>query len=373
MSDYYSRLLGLLRRHFKNEPVCPFITEQSGKLSIDHNKPVFVVICGPNFDMRIPNAGTTSRLGWCHGFEEIGIPYVLVSIYRLKDDLLRIPNAICWISGDDYQYLDAANFNALKKTNHFVWVSTWFKGNTEFYRKNDLPCFSHSQHLNEKILSSTPDFVFTISPESSFEFYEMWVKSNVKLISLPLACDRSVYANSRIRLPQFQDVKMAFVGGYWPYKAIQLDRYLMPYQGILTVFGYSQWPYAGYGGQIAVEHEPALYRQARLSPTINEPHVEKMGVDLNERVFKVLGSGGITVTDAVPGYREWFSDSELLVPHNLDEYREMVHEILTNDEVRQRYAEAGNKAVLSRHMYCHRARTAISHLRGFSETAKILE
>ena len=33
-----------------------------------------------------------------------------------------------------------------------------------------------------------------------------------------------------------------------------------------------------------------------------------MGTNLNERVFKVLGNGGLAVTDVTPAYREWFAE-----------------------------------------------------------------
>ena len=135
--------------------------------------------------------------------------------------------------------------------------------------------------------------MFTISPTRSFEYYQGWLRQGAQLISLPLACDTTLYHDWVPFCPEFADVQLAFVGGFWPYKARQFDRYLKPYADRLTVFGYSAWPYAGYGGQLPEAKEPALYRQARLSPTINEPHVEVMGVDLNERVFKVLGSGGL--------------------------------------------------------------------------------
>jgi spore maturation protein CgeB len=155
---------------------------------------------------------------------------------------------------------------------------------------------------------------------------------------------------------------MAFVGGYWGYKAMQFDRYLKPYADQLKVFGYSTWPYAGYGGQLPVSKEPSLYRQARLSPTINEPHVEMMGVDQNERVFKVLGSGGMTITDATTTYREWFTRDELLVPENISEYHDMVRLALNDDGFNHRQRESGRRAIQERHTYAHRAREVLKYL-----------
>ena len=212
------------------------------------------------------------------------------------------------------------------------------------------------------ILASEPSFVFTISPEATFEFYAGWLKSSVKLVSLPLACDTKLYKKNSPTLSRFEQTEMAFVGGYWPYKARQFDRYLKPYEKALQVFGYSPWPYANYGGQLAEEDEAPLYNQALVSPIINEPHVEVMGTDINERVFKVLGSGGLAVTDIIPACREWFSSDELLVPGNVNEYHEIVQLALTGNDFNQRYRRSGYEAILERHTYAHRARTILRYL-----------
>lgn len=340
----------------------PVITHKQGRLDPYQSALTFVVVCGSSFDQTVPNAGTMARMGICRGFEQLGIPYLLLSVFELEHRLPELTKPICWISGWDYLYLNRANLAALRKSLHIVWVNTWFLGERYFYKQKNLLDQSWPQNLNQKILSSEPAFVFTISPECSFEYYELWRQHGARLVSLPLACDTTLYQSNSIDYPEFVNVEMAFVGGYWPYKAQQFDRYLKPYQDHLTVFGYSKWPYAGYGGQLAEYKEPSLYRQARLSPTINEPHVEQMGVDLNERVFKVLGSGGMTVTDATAAYREWFSADELLVPSTLDEYHQMLQQVLEDEELNQYYRKTGHAAVLAKHTYMERASKIIKIL-----------
>ena len=254
------------------------------------------------------------------------------------------------------------NLATLKRCRHCVWVATWFKDDINFYQANKLPNNSWNPKLNNKILSSEPTFIFTISPESSFEYYQNWIQSGAKLVSLPLACDTSLYNSNPPFCPEFEAIDMAFVGGYWPYKAQQFDLYLKPYQEKLKVFGYSAWPYAGYGGQLPEQQEPSLYYQAKLSPTINEPHVSLMGTDINERVFKVLGSGGMTITDVTPAYREWFTEDELLVPTSVNEFYDMVHLLLNDQAFNDKYRQAGYKAVSQSHTYLHRAKSLLSCL-----------
>jgi len=349
-------------RRLLGRPRGPTITQERGRLDPYAGSLTFVVVCGRIFDQTVPNAATTARLGIARGFEQIGIAYLLVSTDDLSRRLPNIPNPICWISASDYAYLDRENLRALKRHRHIVWVGAWFDGDRDFWDHNGFPNMTLPDEINKAVLGSEPAFVFTISPTRSFEYYHRWIEVGARLVSLPLACDATLYRDDVAQDPAFAAVEMAFVGGYWPYKAQQFDRYLKPYENKLKVFGYAAWPYAGYAGRLSAVKEAALYLQAQLSPTINEPHVERMGIDLNERVFKVLGSGGMTITDVTPAYREWFTDDELLVPRSLDEYHEMVRQTLQRSGLEQRYREKGRQAVSSRHTYAHRARAIIDYL-----------
>ena len=337
------------------------ITRRTGQLAVGSAQITFVVVCGPLFDQSTPHAGTTGRLGWARGFEQIGVPYILLNVFELADRLPDLPSPICWISNSDYPYIDRRNLRALQRCPHLVWIDTWFDGQAALARTYDIPRSPDPRRVAETILRGNP-LLFTISPESSFQYYHRWVDAGGRLVSLPLACDTSLYRPDVPHHAAFDDVEIAFVGGYWPYKARQLDPYLRPLQDRLRVYGYSPWPYAGYGGRLADELEPALYRQARVSPTINEPYVSAMGVELNERVFKVLGSGGLTVTDATPAYRAWFDPDELLVPSSVADFQDMIELVLSDPTVNERFRRRGHQAVLARHTYAHRAREALAHL-----------
>jgi hypothetical protein len=340
----------------------PVILQTSGELSSLNAPLVFVAICGPKFDQRIPNAGVTYRMGLCHGFEAIGIPYKLVNVFDFEEQIADLKSPFCFISGYDYQFLSRSGIKALSRLQHFVWVNFWFDNSSSLYNKYGIPNLSYSDDLNRMILSSNPSFVFTPVSRSGLQFYQNWMKNGAKLISLPLACDTSIYTKDNPCNSKFKDVTMAFVGGYWPYKARQFDRYLKPYEKHLTVFGYSHWPYAGYGGVISREEEPALLRQAILCPAINEPHAEILGGDICERVYKVLGSGGMCITDATHAHRDLFTDDELVMPADLSDYHELVKKILRDESFSQRYRERGYQAVMERHTYTHRAQTILANL-----------
>jgi spore maturation protein CgeB len=97
-----------------------------------------------------------------------------------------------------------------------------------------------------------------------------------------------------------------------------------------------------------------MYRHAKVVPSIGEPYAWEIG-SFYERPFKVLGSGGLTITDTQPSYRELFTEDELLVPHTVQEYHDLMNIALVDEDWNRRWRERGIKAVLSRHTYRHRA------------------
>ena len=191
---------------------------------------------------------------------------------------------------------------------------------------------------------------------SGLHFFDEWQQNGLKIASLPLACDTKLYkSKQQSSNKDFTDVDLAFVGGYWTSKGVQIDKYLRPWEDKLTVYGYSKWPYTGYGGLIGIELEPELYNQAKVCPVINEPSVALMRGQINERVFKVLGSGGCPVVDAVPAYKELYSEDELLIAENEEHFHHLIKNLLSDRELNNLYRKKGMEATLSRHTYSHRA------------------
>lgn len=314
----------------------------------------FVAVCGPGFDQRVPNAATLCRMGWCNGFEQLGFAYRLVGVHELAAVLPALPDPLCWISADDHAALDDLSLRCLARHRHAVLVNPGFTGDRTWFQDRGYPDLSTPPALLRRVLAQQPRFLFTLAAESGFEFYAHWRASGLPLVSLPLACDASVYVQGASA--EVAPVPMAFVGGYWRYKARQLDPYLLPHAQALHVWGYQPWPYGTWGGRLPLAHEGPLYRQAAVSPVINEPHASAMGIDLNERVFKVLGAGGLAVTDASPAYRDWFGADELLVPGSRQEFHAVVREVMSGSGAFEAWRTRGTQAVLARHTYEARAR-----------------
>jgi Glycosyl transferases group 1 len=345
------------QRRIRSRP--PLIVDETAGQP-ERRERTLAIICGPHFNQSVPNAITKHRRGLATGFQQAGLSCRYVSFLELHK-LRELENPIVFIQELDYEFLGRRQIELLRRHKLFVWVDPWREDIEAFIGPYDFVGTSLSDRTKENVLRSEPAFVFTIAPEPGLEYYDGWRRRGAALISLPLACDTGLYWQSN-GTGKYDAVRIAFVGGYWPYKARSFDLYLKPYESMLTVYGYWPWPYAGYGGQLSDEEEPLLYRNAALSPAINEPHVSVMGIDLNERVFKVLGSGGLCVTDVTPAYASLFAPGELLIPQTLDEYHDMVRAVLKDPAAFARYREAGRAAVQQRHTYKHRAEQVLSLL-----------
>jgi hypothetical protein len=342
------------------------INQPTGRLQPGDGPATFVVVVGPAFKQHIPNAMMTCRMGYCYAFEQLGIPYLIVDVSDLKRTLKTVHNPFCMIVGYEYDLpgMDKATRRLLRDTPHAVWVNPWFKDSDRFFARHQLDAsiWDWSERHRMRIVETEPGFVFNATVPRGLCFFEQWQARGLKTVSMPLACDMTLYHPDVPRRPEFNDVQLAFVGGYWKSKGEQIDQYLRPFERDLTIYGYSKWPYTSYRGQLPRDAEAALYRQATLCPTINEPTVRLLHGQINERVFKILGAGGATVVDAVPAYRELFGPDELPLPDNVDQFVSMCRHLMRDEDARRRWAKRGRQAVLDRHTYHHRARTMLEHL-----------
>lgn len=324
-------------------------------------------VCGKRFDIHRPDAASTFRLGLCRGFARIGLSYRLVSVFEVAKVLPSLRNPVVCLSLFEYYDMSRRSLKVLSRYPHFVWMRPNLSALRQVYAPYGIHYEEVPADVIARVLESGPTFAWAPVPPSCLPYYDDWEKRGLRLLSIPQACDVDRYfpepSNTR-----YSDVQMAFVGGYWAKKAIQFDRYLKPYEDILQVYGYSRWPYRGYRGPLPEDEERTLYQNARLCPAISEPHAELVG-DIVERVYKIMGSGGLAVTDVTPSYAELFSRDELLYPGSLDEYHDVVREALRDEDLCHRYRKAGYEAVMARHTYAHRARQILDEL-GMGELGK---
>ena len=204
-----------------------------------------------------------------------------------------------------------------------------------------------------------PDFVW-------LHYHDNWVERTlggwnsigIKPVGLMNAADTFVYLDG-VYLPGLV-CDAAFVGGYWGYKARNLDKTIIPLchasRGLkVKIFGNQNWPVAQYLGMCPDHVVKDIFRSATVCPSASEPHSTDFGFDIIERPFKILSSGGFCVSDHVQSMAEdVFNGDEIPFGEDAQDFIDLVEHFVKCPENRVPYMERGYRKVLTEHTYFHR-------------------
>lgn len=153
---------------------------------------------------------------------------------------------------------------------------------------------------------------------------------------------------------------VSFIGGHWPYKAKYLEEYLYPLSrenGVsLKIFGTGNWQVPQYLGTLETQHVKNLFASSTVSLNLFEPLSIKYGIDVNERGYKILSSGGICLSQRVKSaVEDIFTDGEVIF---FDTYDEILGKISELSELDNRVEQItrGIKTAYDKHTYLHRAK-----------------
>lgn len=217
-----------------------------------------------------------------------------------------------------------------------------------------------------------PDYVHIYYHPSFIEgTHGGWLQSGISVKSHMLAADVFDYTNGRY-MPEF-DSDITFVGGYWPYKAQNIDRYLLPlcnedYK--IKIFGNQHWPVVQYCGFAPHELTRHIMASAKICPQLHEPHSTTYGFDMSERTFKLLANKCFVISDYVAGLDYLFGEDDCLVlTKSPEEFKERIDYFLNNPDDRQGFIGRGYQKVMSEHTYFHRVHDIFLNL-GFINQAK---
>lgn len=154
---------------------------------------------------------------------------------------------------------------------------------------------------------------------------------------------------------------VAFVGGYWPYKGENLDKYIIPLcypvgKYNIKIFGNQPWPVSQYMGKASDKTVRDLFASALICPNVSEPHANVFGFEVNERVFKLAAAGAFFISDPIASLTEdIFIKGEAVVAKDEKEFRALVQEVIKDPAIRDEHISACKETVLSNHTYKHRA------------------
>ena len=115
----------------------------------------------------------------------------------------------------------------------------------------------------------------------------------------------------------------------------------------VKIFGNQSWYVNQYCGLIKDHKVKDLFFNAKICPNLSEPHAQKFGFDVNERIFKVLCAGGFCISDNVEGYK-MFGDG-IVIADSPQDFREKIDYYLNDECARVSIASKGRDLVLKKH------------------------
>jgi hypothetical protein len=204
-----------------------------------------------------------------------------------------------------------------------------------------------------KILLAQPKFFFNSCGSRGRDWSEGWIRDGLKWEPLFLAADPYRYF-PQVDRELLGNIKMAYLGGYWPEKAVAFDQYLRPWEDILYAYGYQTWPYKHYQGQADELLERKVYSTVGLIPLLTGPAGWDLG-EITERYFKAPACQAFCIADQNPAVQEIFTQDEILACENAEHFHEMVRALLTGKIDTESWRKKTWKAVMDRHLYKHRA------------------
>jgi spore maturation protein CgeB len=165
---------------------------------------------------------------------------------------------------------------------------------------------------------------------------------------------------------------IGFVGGYWPHKGLIIDKYLFPllhpmHKYRVKIFGNQPWKVNQYCGVINDADVKNLFVSAKICPNLSEPHAHEFGIDVNERIFKILYSGGFCISDNVDAYK-MFGDG-IVIADSPEDFENKINHYLDTPEERVAIAKRGRQYVKDNHTGFHRCSTILSEC-GFKDLSK---
>lgn len=227
--------------------------------------------------------------------------------------------------------------------------------------------------LTLKASCGKPDLVFNFYHKQRMEWtMGQWDREGITTFPLLPAANHFKY--KPVEPDENLRCDIAFVGGYWRYKAINLDRYIVPLcypvgKRNIKIFGNQHWPVPQYLGEARDETVLSLFSSALICPNVSEPHANKFGFEVNERIFKLAACKAFVISDKTASLTEdIFTKNELVVADNPHDFHGIIDMFLANPSLRDNYVEKLHKTVMESHTYVHRMRDMLTAL-GLQEEA----
>jgi hypothetical protein len=314
----------------------------------------------------ISNDGTHAhyfqRMAWANAFQTCGVP---VAFWDCK----KVPAFDVFDSFEPTVFL-GQSYNLTPDALKCIYerphlkvglrVGDWgdHQASVDRTKYNILHCSQLEQEMLRELKETTgqPEFVHIHYDEEAVkQTHNHFENIGIKPVSIMMCADVLNYEKAEVD-PRLE-CDIGFVGGYWPYKGQVIDEYLFPLlhpfnRYKVKIFGNQPWPVNQYCGVIGDHHEKNLFVSAKICPNLSEPHAQKFGFDVNERIFKVLYAGGFCISDNVESYK-MFGDG-VVIADSPEDFKEKIDYYLANPEEATKIATKGQKYVRQNHTGFHR-------------------
>lgn len=296
-----------------------------------------------------PNGGAFYYItkGWEDAFKALGHKF---QRWDGTDQQLKSfkPNLYLGCSGwrQDYPQWAKAAF----ETKIGIHVNPW--GSTRIAKVPGQPDINEPQGAIDWVKKQKPDFLYCYGIREDIQ--HMWNKWEEHIASVvPMPCGGNAVIHKPVALnPKFK-CDVGFVGGFWPYKAINLRSYLVPVinKENAKVYGWGGWKHPKYCGRINDPDVNKLFSSAKVCPSIVEPHTSRTGIDIPERMFKVPLAGGFTILDPCKGIERYVNTSVFPLAKNPSDYHRLIKHYITHDAEREELKKKQRREILSKHTY----------------------
>jgi len=230
-----------------------------------------------------------------------------------------------------------------------------------FYTQKPPPTNIESIMVQEKFIDC---ILHPYSSTITSLCFNYWETNGIKVLEEPLAADNFIYKPPFIKRRENLDI--SYIGGWWPFKGIQLDKYLLPlhkrFGDRLNVFG-KGWPHLSCGFITDKAYKKIVWK-SKINLVFHEPsQVQRLPLHVNERIFKILALGGFAICDNNPCLKEYFTKDELILFSSPDELIDLCTYYISNNAAREKIIAKGRNAVLTRHTYKKRAEKLLAVLK----------
>lgn len=221
------------------------------------------------------------------------------------------------------------------------------------------------------VIAQKPDVVFGYGFPQDQIVWSYWTqKAGIPWVSMPTAGDKIIYHDRYHHETNERKYDIVYLGGRWPYKSQTLDKYLLPALKLpLTykIHGWGNWPPNICSGELPDGQATEFLSSGKVGPCVSEKHTHQYGIDIPERVFKLVLCGALAIHDPVPRFETIFPCA--IIARDPQDYAEKCLYFVQHDEERRQLINKQRQYVLNNHTYHHRIRDLLCAT-GFHEEAQ---